>query len=55
MIYFDKRGQLAGHQWLTPIILATQEAEIKRSMVQRQPGQIVHEHLFWKNPSQKKG
>jgi hypothetical protein len=24
---------LAGHQWLTPVILVTQEAEIKRIMV----------------------
>jgi hypothetical protein len=31
--------------WLTPIILATQEAEIRRMAVQSQPGQIVHETL----------
>jgi hypothetical protein len=30
-----------GHQWLTPIILATQEAEIRRIEVQSQPRQIV--------------
>jgi hypothetical protein len=29
--------------WLTPIILDTQEAEIKRIVVQNQPRQIVRE------------
>jgi hypothetical protein len=28
---------LARHQWFTPVILATWEAEIKRIVVQRQP------------------
>jgi hypothetical protein len=37
-------------QWLTPIILATQEAEIQRIMVQSQPGQIVP-----KTPNTKQG
>jgi hypothetical protein len=32
-------------RWLTPIILATQEAEIRRIMVQSQPKQIVHQSL----------
>jgi hypothetical protein len=31
-----------------PVILATQEAEIRRTMVQSQAGQIVHETLSQK-------
>jgi hypothetical protein len=37
----------------TPIILATQEAEIRRIKVQSQPGQIAPETLVQKNLSQK--
>jgi hypothetical protein len=44
------------HQgWLTPTILGTQEAEIRRIAVGSQPGQIVHETLSQKHPSQRKG
>jgi hypothetical protein len=42
------------HQWLTPIILATQEAEIRIITVQSQPGKIVYETLSLKVPSQKR-
>jgi hypothetical protein len=44
----------AEHWWLVPIILPTQEAEIRRIMVLSQPGQIVWETLPWKSPSQKR-
>jgi hypothetical protein len=36
-----------------PVILATQEAEIRGIMVLGQPGQIVHETLYKKKPPQK--
>jgi hypothetical protein len=37
-----------------PIILATQEAEIRRIVVQGQPQRIVRETLSQKNPSPKR-
>jgi hypothetical protein len=37
-----------------PVILATQELEIRWIMVQSQPRQIVHKTLSPENPSQKK-
>jgi hypothetical protein len=48
-----KRNWEDGHQWFTPVILATQEAEIRRIMIRSQPGQRVRETLFQKNLSQK--
>jgi hypothetical protein len=42
---YDKVIALAKCWWLMPIILTTQEAEIKRIVVQSQPRQIVHETL----------
>jgi hypothetical protein len=38
---------------LMPIILATQEAEIRRIVVRSQPWQIVHEILSGKNHHKK--
>jgi hypothetical protein len=43
----------AGPWWLTPIILATQEAENRKITVSSQPRQIVCETLCQKNTSQK--
>jgi hypothetical protein len=48
--------QRARHQWLTPVILATQWAEIRRIVVWSQPRQRVRETLFRKRkPFIKKG
>jgi predicted P-loop ATPase len=37
-----------------PVILATQEAEIRRITIQIHPRQVVHETLSQKNSSQKR-
>jgi hypothetical protein len=49
-----RREERARGQWLTPVIPATQEAEIRRIVVQSLPGQIVLEIPSRKIPSQKK-
>jgi hypothetical protein len=49
-----RRVNTGRHQWLIPVILTTQEAEIRRITVQSQPRQMVHETLSQKNPSQKR-
>jgi hypothetical protein len=36
---------IARHQWITPVILATWEAEIRRITVQDQSGQMIYESL----------
>jgi hypothetical protein len=43
-----KSSLVAGRWWHMPIILATQETEIRRIVVQSQPRQIVHEILSQK-------
>jgi hypothetical protein len=40
-IYLPQSSLRAGHQWLKPEILSTQEVEIKRILVQSQPRQVV--------------
>jgi hypothetical protein len=42
-------------RWLTSVILATQEAEIRRIMIRSQPGKIVYKTLSQKHPPKKKG
>jgi hypothetical protein len=44
----------ARYQWLTPVILATEEAEIRRTVVQSHPRKTVHKTLSRKYPSQKR-
>jgi hypothetical protein len=46
----SKNTVLAGRQWLTPVVLGTQEAEIRRIKIWSQP-----RPPSWKFPKQKKG
>jgi hypothetical protein len=50
---FPKRPARTRYWWLTPVIPATQEAEIRRTVILSQPRQIVHETLSQKTPSKK--
>jgi hypothetical protein len=44
---------MARSWWLVLVILATQEAEIRRILVRSQPGQIVHKTLSQKKKKKK--
>jgi hypothetical protein len=48
------KSLLARCRWLTTIILATQETELRRIVIQSQSQKIVHETLSWKNLSLKR-
>jgi hypothetical protein len=50
----DEKSGWSWRQWLTPVIPATQEAEIRRMAVRGQPRQIVQETLSWKKPITKR-
>jgi hypothetical protein len=50
-----KKFPLVRRWWFMPIILATQEAEIRKKAVQSQPGQIVCKTLSQKKKITKKG
>jgi hypothetical protein len=49
----EKTEHAARCQWLTPIILANQEVEIRKNTVQSQPRQIVCKTLSRKDSSEK--
>jgi hypothetical protein len=54
-IYYNKNYVNAdGCLWLTPVILASWEAEIRRMQVRSQPQQIVCKTLSQKHPTQKR-
>jgi hypothetical protein len=50
-----KNGLEAGHRWLTPVILATLEAEVRRILVWSQTQANSSEDPMWKITNTKKG
>jgi hypothetical protein len=50
--YLSQENRLS-QAWCLPVILTTQEAEIRNIMVGRQPGQTAQETLSQKYPKQK--
>jgi hypothetical protein len=52
---YAENGVTAGHQWLTAVILATQEAEIRSIANRSQPRQIVLRNPILKKLFTKKG
>jgi hypothetical protein len=48
-----RRKLITGCWWFMPVILAIQEAEMRRIVVRSQPGKIVLQDPISKNPSQK--
>jgi hypothetical protein len=55
MKYYLIKFNPAWCQWFIPVILATQEAEIRRIMVHRQPREIVPRDPISKKPIKKNG
>jgi hypothetical protein len=53
-VFLSKILFLARCRWLTPVILATREAEIRRVLVGSQPGEIIHDTLSRKKTYYKK-
>jgi hypothetical protein len=53
MVQREIKGAADQVCWLMPVILATQEAEIRRIKIQSLPRQIVRETLSQNNLSQK--
>jgi hypothetical protein len=50
--FVTKKNETKARGWLlTPVILATHNAEIRKIALQSQPGKIVHETLSQKYPS----
>jgi hypothetical protein len=48
----SKQEKSARHWWLTPVVLATEKAEIRRIEVGSKLGQIVHKTLFQQHSTQ---